>query len=180
MRPVWSCERIRNSTCWSRHSEVASATRYKTRIRVITRFAITCCHIIGTDGAGLYSESVGPLFTPRRVIDALLADEIDIGPLDSYALDLMLHHQPDLASQIRIVATTDPAPIPFLVAASNCPDDVVSALLAALVEFATEPACTELRKRLCLEAFVKVAVDDYGLMTQWDTEAVRAGYAQPG
>jgi ABC-type phosphate/phosphonate transport system substrate-binding protein len=114
------------------------------------------------------------------VIDALLADEIDIGPLDSYALDLMLHHQPDLASQIRIVATTDPAPIPFLVAASNCPDDVVSALLAALVEFATEPACTELRKRLCLEAFVKVAVDDYGLMTQWDTEAVRAGYAQPG
>lgn len=131
-------------------------------------------------GAGLYSEIVGPLFTPRRVIDALLADEIDIGPLDSYALDLMLHHQPDLASQIRIVATTDPAPIPFLVAASNCPDDVVSALLAALVEFATEPACTELRKRLCLEAFVKVAVDDYGLMTQWDTEAVRAGYAQPG
>jgi ABC-type phosphate/phosphonate transport system substrate-binding protein len=57
------------------------------------------------------------------VIDALLADEIDIGPLDSYALDLMLHHQPDLASQIRIVATTDPAPIPFLVAASNCPDE---------------------------------------------------------
>ena len=67
-------------------------------------------------GAKLYRESIGPLFTPRRVIEALLADDIDVGPLDCYALDLMLRHQPDLATQIRIVATTDPAPIPFLVA----------------------------------------------------------------
>jgi ABC-type phosphate/phosphonate transport system substrate-binding protein len=123
---------------------------------------------------------VGPLFTPRRVIDSLLANEIDVGPLDSYALDLMLHHQPDLASRIRIVATTDPAPIPFLVAAPDCPDDIVSALEAALLEFGTVPACAGLRTRLCLDAFVPVAVDDYSLMTQWDTEAVMAGYAQPG
>ena len=41
------------------------------------------------------------------MIEALLADEIDIGPLDSYALDLMLRHQPDLAARSRIVATSD-------------------------------------------------------------------------
>jgi ABC-type phosphate/phosphonate transport system substrate-binding protein len=131
-------------------------------------------------GSKLYRESVGPLFTPRKVIDALLADEIDIGPLDSYALDLMLRHQPELASQIRIVATTDAAPIPFLVAAPDCPADVVSALKTALLGFGAAPACEDLRQRLCLAAFVPVVAEDYGLTIRWDAEAQAAGYAQPG
>jgi ABC-type phosphate/phosphonate transport system substrate-binding protein len=131
-------------------------------------------------GAGLYRESIGPLFTPRRVIEALLADEIDIGPLDSYALDLMLRHQPDLAARSRIVATTDASPIPFLVASPACPDEVVSALQATLAAFGDAPACAELRDRLCLEAFAPVATDDYGLMMRWDAEARTAGYDQPG
>jgi ABC-type phosphate/phosphonate transport system substrate-binding protein len=130
-------------------------------------------------GARLYRESIGPLFTPRRVIETLLADEIDIGPLDSYALDLMLRHQPDLASQIRVVATTDSAPIPFLVASPACPDDVVLALQAALAGFGDAPACADLRDRLCLEAFAPVVIDDYSLMTRWDAEALAAGYGEP-
>jgi ABC-type phosphate/phosphonate transport system substrate-binding protein len=131
-------------------------------------------------GEKLYRESIGPLFTPRRVIEALLAGGIDIGPLDSYALDLMMHHEPDLARQIRIVATTEVAPIPFLVAASGCPDDVVSALQAGLATFGDASECDELRDRLCLEAFAPVNTDDYGLMMRWDAEARAAGYIQPG
>jgi ABC-type phosphate/phosphonate transport system substrate-binding protein len=131
-------------------------------------------------GAKLYCESIGPLFTPRRVVEALLVDDIDVGPLDSYALDLMLRNEPDLAPQIRIVSTTDLAPIPLLVAASGCPDDIVSALQAVLATFGDAPACAGLRDRLCLEAFAPVAADDYGLMTRWDAEARAAGYGQPG
>jgi ABC-type phosphate/phosphonate transport system substrate-binding protein len=130
-------------------------------------------------GASLYRESIGPLFTPRRVIDALLADEIDVGPLDSYALDLMLRHQPDLAQKIRIVATTDAAPIPFLVASPQCPIEVIAALRTALLAFGDVPAFAELRERLCLERFVPVAVADYDLIARWDKEAVAAGYAHP-
>ena len=131
-------------------------------------------------GDRLYQRSIGPLFTPRRVIDALLGDDIDIGPLDSYALDLMLRHEPDLAPRIRIVSTTEPAPIPFLVAAPTCPDGVVAALQGVLAKFGDTPACESLRDRLCLEAFVPVAVDDYSLTTRWDTEARVAGYREPG
>ena len=76
-------------------------------------------------GGNLYRESIGPLTTPRRVIDSILAGDIDVGPLDSYALDLMQRHDPDLAARIRIVETTDAAPIPFLVASRQCPDRVV-------------------------------------------------------
>ncbi|MBR0697711.1 phosphate/phosphite/phosphonate ABC transporter substrate-binding protein [Bradyrhizobium lablabi] len=130
-------------------------------------------------GAGLYRESVGPLTTPRRVVDALLAGDIDIGPLDSYALDLMLRHEAELASQVRIVATTDPAPIPFLVAASGCPDEIVARLQATLATFAGAPACTELRDRLCLGGFAPVNIADYELMLRWDAEARAAGYVRP-
>jgi ABC-type phosphate/phosphonate transport system substrate-binding protein len=131
-------------------------------------------------GEKLYRESIGPLFTPRRVVEALLAGGIDVGPLDSYALDLVMRHEPDLARQIRIVSTTEVAPIPFLVAATNCPDDVVSALQAALMSFGDAPECAGLKDRLCLEAFAPVNTDDYGLMTRWDNEARAAGYIQPG
>lgn len=131
-------------------------------------------------GGQLYSESVGPLFTPRRVIEALFAGDIDVGPLDSYALDLMLRHEPDLAARIRIVATTDPAPIPFFVAAPDCPAETASALQATLATFGDSPACADLRDRLCLEAFAPVNTDDYALMMRWDAEARAAGYGEPG
>jgi ABC-type phosphate/phosphonate transport system substrate-binding protein len=130
-------------------------------------------------GGKLYRQSIGPLTTPWRVIEALLAGDIDVGPLDGYALDLMLRHQAELGSRIRIIATTDPAPIPFLVAASGCPDEIVSRLQAALATFAGVPACADLRDRLCLDAFAPVATWDYGLTMHWDAEARAAGYAQP-
>jgi len=131
-------------------------------------------------GGRLYRESIGPLFTPRRVIEAVIAGDIDVGPLDSYALDLMLHHEPDLGQRIRVVASTESAPIPFLVAAPGCPGDVVSALQGALASFGDAATCADLRSRLCLEAFAPVNPADYDLTTRWDAEARAEGYIQPG
>ncbi|QOZ51628.1 phosphate/phosphite/phosphonate ABC transporter substrate-binding protein [Bradyrhizobium sp. CCBAU 53338] len=130
-------------------------------------------------GAKLYRQSVGPLTTPRRVIEALLAGDIDVGPLDSYALDLMLRHDPALASQIRVVATTDLAPIPFLVAAADCPDEIITRLRATLLSFAAAPACAPLGDQLCLDAFAPVDVAVYDLILRWDADARAAGYARP-
>ena len=131
-------------------------------------------------GADLYRERKGPLTTPRRVIEAVVVGDIDVGPLDSYALDLMEHDEPGLAKQIRIVATTAPAPIPFLVASRECADDVVMSLQAALLRVGDIPDGAGLRERLCLKGFAPVVIDDYELMLRWDAEARAAGYAQPG
>jgi ABC-type phosphate/phosphonate transport system substrate-binding protein len=131
-------------------------------------------------GARLYQQSIGPLFTPRRVIEALLTDAIDVGPLDSYALDLMLRHEPGLTSQIRIIATTDAAPMPLLVASESCPQDIIAGLRSGLYAFGGAAACAALRDRLCLDAFAPVTVDDYQLTLRWDQEAQEAGYGQPG
>lgn len=131
-------------------------------------------------GANLYRASIGPLTTPRRVIEAILACHIDVGPLDSYALDLMLRHAPELAHQIRIVATTDAAPIPFLVASLQCPEDVVVALRSALMKIGDASDCAGLREQLCLQSFAPVAIADYDLMLRWDAEARAGGYPYPG
>ncbi len=131
-------------------------------------------------GSLLYRESIGPLFTPRRVIEAVLDGTIDVGPLDSYALDLMLYHEPELAKRIRIVDRTAPSPSPFLVAAPDCPDEVVSALRSALLNFSTDPETELLSDRLRLKEFAPVEVGDYDLMTKWDDEARNAGYRQLG
>lgn len=131
-------------------------------------------------GGNLYRESIGPLTTPRRVIEAIVAGDIDVGPLDSYALDLMQRHDPDLAAQIRVVATTDIAPIPFLVASRECPTDVIASLRTALLKFGDEAACGNLRERLCLKGFAPVAIADYDLMLGWDAEARVEDYARPG
>jgi ABC-type phosphate/phosphonate transport system substrate-binding protein len=130
-------------------------------------------------GGNLYSESIGPLTTPRRVIDSILSGAIDVGPLDSYALDLMQRHDPDLAARIRIVETTDAAPIPFLVASRQCPDQVVASLQTALMELDEIVACDGLRERLCLQGFAPVVITEYDLMMRWDTEARAGGYLHP-
>jgi len=131
-------------------------------------------------GGNLYGESIGPLTTPRRVIEAVLAGDIDVGPLDSYALDLMMRNDPDLAKQVRVVATTDTAPIPFLVTSRACPDEIVAALRTALLKAGDAAACADLRERLGLQGFAPVAIGDYDVMLRWDAEARTAGYAQPG
>jgi ABC-type phosphate/phosphonate transport system substrate-binding protein len=130
-------------------------------------------------GGTLYRESIGPLYTPRGVVDAILSGDVDVGPLDSYALDLMLRHEPDLADRIRIVASTEAAPIPLLVASPECPADVVAALRAALLRFGEAQAGAALMDRLCLAGFAPVDVAAYRLIASWERDALDAGYDRP-
>jgi ABC-type phosphate/phosphonate transport system substrate-binding protein len=130
-------------------------------------------------GDKLYRKCIGPLHTPRRVIDAILAGDIDVGPLDSYAFDLMLRHEPELNDRIRIVASTEAAPIPLLVASPDCPADIVDALRAALLRFGVSSNCAELCDRLCLERFAAVEPADYELIARWEQDAIAAGYDRP-
>jgi ABC-type phosphate/phosphonate transport system substrate-binding protein len=92
----------------------------------------------------------------------------------------MLRHDEVLRRQIRVVATTDAAPIPPLVAAPNCPDEVVARLQSALEKIGDAVECESLRDRLGLRGFTKVDIRDYEVSLQWDAEARLAGYPEPG
>ncbi len=130
-------------------------------------------------GGPLYAETIGPLVTPRRVIEALLAGAIDVGPLDSYAFNLMRAHEPEVRALLRVVATTDPTPMPFLAAHPDCPDEIVGALRGALLRVGDDPACAGLRDDLCLAGFAAVNVAAYDVLTGRAAEAERADYGVP-
>jgi len=127
----------------------------------------------------LYRESTGPLYTPRGVVNALIEGRIDIGPLDSYALDLMLKDPADPAHKLRVVARTEPAPIPLLVAAPGTPDHSVTTLRQALLASGADAEARPLLDRLLLTGFAPVETAAYALLDLWEADALTAGYPEP-
>ena len=127
-------------------------------------------------GGTLFAAAVGPLLTPRGVIEAIIAGDADIGPLDSYAHDLLRHHEPALASRLRVVATTAPTPIPPLVAAAGNDGAAVAALRAGLLAVATADAVKAPRAALLLQAFAPVNAADYDVLADDARAADHLGY----
>lgn len=132
------------------------------------------------DRGPLYRDSIGPLLTPRRVIGALLADEIDIGPLDSYFHDLLLVAEPETAARLRIVETTAPRPMPLLVASQGADDRTVQALKQALLGAASDPKARGMMDRLRLAGFGAVEPHSYQVLIREAEAADAEGYSQPG
>jgi ABC-type phosphate/phosphonate transport system substrate-binding protein len=131
------------------------------------------------DRPRLYGASVGPLVTPRRVVEAVLAGEIDVGPVDSYALALMRKHVPDLVAGLRVVDSTELAPIPAIVAAAGTSAETVRQLREAFAGVADQPWFARLAPELLLEGFATVDRNDYAVMLDWHRAAIACGYAHP-
>ena len=113
-----------------------------------------------------FSSMVGPLVTPRRVVEAVAGGDVDAGPVDSYALDLMRRHTPQLVAPLRVVATTPPTPIPLLVASPATPPEDAAALRHALLAVGDEPGLVEVREALLLRRFVAVDAAEYAFLRE--------------
>jgi ABC-type phosphate/phosphonate transport system substrate-binding protein len=127
-------------------------------------------------GAHLFAATVGPLVTPRRVVDAIIKGEADAGPLDSYVHDLLRHHEPDVASRLRVVTATPPTPIPPLVAAPGVPDVAVERIAGALLAVATAAALETIRATLQLQGFAPASAADYSVLRAGAQQADALGY----
>ncbi|MBA3507138.1 MAG: PhnD/SsuA/transferrin family substrate-binding protein [Betaproteobacteria bacterium] len=127
-------------------------------------------------GGTLFAAAVGPVFTPRGVIEAIIAGDADVGPLDSYAHDLLRHHEPAVASRLRVISTTAPTPIPPLVTAAASDNAAVAELRAGLLAVATADALKTVRAALLLQGFAAVTASDYDVLTDNARAADRLGY----
>jgi ABC-type phosphate/phosphonate transport system substrate-binding protein len=113
------------------------------------------------NGGRWFGETLGPLFTPRAVADAVIEGRADAGPLDSYWHDLLRLHEPAIAAQLRVVASTPMTPMPALVCAASTPDDVHARLVDALLGVANDDTLRAVREALALRGFALPAEDDY-------------------
>jgi ABC-type phosphate/phosphonate transport system substrate-binding protein len=101
-----------------------------------------------------YRKIVGGLLNPRGVIKALVEGRIDVGPLDGYVFDLIRAGDPAFASQVRVIASTDPTPMPPLVATASLTEKQMGALRDAFLKVHDERSLDEARKALLVERFV--------------------------
>src|SRR6266508_131834 len=125
----------------------------------------------------LFAASIGPLATPRRVIDAVLERAIDVGPLDSYVHDLLQRHEPGTAAKLRTIESTVMTPIPPLIASRATPPDPIERLRRTLLAAATEPEAASILESLLLAGFALVEAADYDRLLLQAREAAAAGYA---
>ena len=127
----------------------------------------------------LYRNWVGPLVTPRRVIEAVLADEIDVGPLDSYVHDLLKQHDPATASRLRVVESTTMTPIPPLIASPVVDDATVSRLRRSLLACAAAPEMRATLDALLITRFAEIDAAAYEILPQWARAADAGGVPAP-
>lgn len=127
----------------------------------------------------LYREVLGHLVTARRILDAVVAGEIDIGPLDAYWHLLIRRHKPELTADIRVLESTDLAPAPAFVAGTSLPADAVARLRATFAEAHRRPWFATLAAPLCLKGFAAVDQASFAPTLAWDREAKAAGYPEP-
>lgn len=128
------------------------------------------------DGGRYFASVVGPLVTPRGVVEAVLRDEADAGPLDSYWLDLLALHETGTARRLRVIATTPWTPVPLLVCSASLAADARERLADALVEAGSAPALSDVRDTLALSGFAKVDASTYAVLADHAAEADALGY----
>jgi ABC-type phosphate/phosphonate transport system substrate-binding protein len=110
---------------------------------------------------GHYRRIVGGLLNPRGIIKALVEGTIHVGPLDGYVFDLIRAGDPQFASQVRIVATTDPTPMPPLVATGSLSGEEVESLRSAFRRAHEARSLTASLNALLIERFVVPELSAY-------------------
>ena len=101
-----------------------------------------------------YRKIVGGLMNARGIVKALVAGEIDVGPLDGYVWDLIRAGDPAFAAQVRLVAATDPTPMPPLIATAPLKPREIENLRGAFRKAHEEKSLDAARKALLVEKFV--------------------------
>ena len=127
----------------------------------------------------LYREMLGNLVTARNVLDSIASGRIDVGPLDAYWHLLIARGAPELTANIRVLDSTQVAPMPAFVAAAATPLDVVERLRAAFVAARDRAWFVRSRELLQIDGFAAVNVATYAPLLEWDRAAVAAGYPMP-
>lgn len=123
----------------------------------------------------LYREIIAPRITPHAALTAVTEGLAEVAAIDAWALALLQRHAPELTAQVRVVARTEPTPIPVLIGSSGQGRQLTAAFLAAH----DDPALQPLMEQLLLERFVRARADSYCMLKQRLEQALSFWRQQP-
>ncbi len=127
----------------------------------------------------LYREMVPDLVTARAILDGVREGRFDVGPLDAYWHWLIAQHAPQITAGIRVLESTDVAPMPAFVAGAGMPEETIARLKAAFAAAAKRPWFAACTAPLGLVGFAPVTHDDFALTLARDQAAHAADYPLP-
>ncbi len=127
------------------------------------------------DGA-FFGDVVGPLVTPRRVVDAIIANDADAGPLDAWWHALLRRHELERAKKLRVIARTPPTPIPLIVCAARTPAPIRDRMQDAFIAASDSKALADALDTLLLQRFTRPNSDDYRSLLDDARAADALGY----
>jgi ABC-type phosphate/phosphonate transport system substrate-binding protein len=127
----------------------------------------------------VYQSVAGNLVTARRILDEVISGGIDVGPLDGYWHMLITRYKPELTADIRVIASTETAPMPSFVASRETDPLIVTKLRSAFASAHERDWFAELGQRLRLTGFQPMEHADYAPTLLWDRQAKAAGYPFP-
>jgi ABC-type phosphate/phosphonate transport system substrate-binding protein len=124
-------------------------------------YAAALHHLMqSAQGRPLYREIIAPRLTPYGALVAVTEGMTEVAPIDSWAFALMQRHAPDLTARVRIVASTEPTPIPPLIGSSGQGGQLAGAFLAAH----DDPALKQIMDELLIERFVRPQAESYSIL----------------
>ncbi|MEI6457665.1 MAG: PhnD/SsuA/transferrin family substrate-binding protein [Pseudomonadota bacterium] len=127
----------------------------------------------------LYRAMVPDQITARAILDGVREGRFDVGPLDAYWHWLIARHAPNITAGIRVLESTDLAPMPAFVAGAAMPADAIMRLKAAFAGAAAQPWFVTCKDALGLTGFASVDQQDFALTLERDRAAHDAGYRLP-
>ncbi len=124
-------------------------------------YAVLRAHLSALGESGDFCGCIGESGGHLRSLALIAAGAADAAAIDSTVLEFELQRRPELASQIRVVATIGPHPIPPVVVAKHMPAELKRRLHAALLRMHEDVQGSEILADGLIERFVAVQDCDY-------------------
>ncbi len=124
----------------------------------------------------LYRQVPGPYIRQRPVLDAVISGQADVAAIDGYGLELLRRHAPDLAARVRVVASTEAAPSPPLVASPSADPRACDRLAETLRGAHEAQELSATLDDLLLARFARARPADFQVFLDRQRAAEAAGY----
>jgi phosphonate transport system substrate-binding protein len=118
-------------------------------------------HLASLGGSRAFFGGIVAAGSHQAALRLVLAGAADAASIDSIVLERELQLHPELAAELRTIATLGPSPIPPLVAAQHLPPTTTHALRAALLQMHENAAGRHILHAGGMARFVAVDDADY-------------------
>jgi hypothetical protein len=114
-------------------------------------FAAPLRYLCKADGTRpLFREVIAPQVTPQGALAAVAEGRADVAAIDAYSLQLLRRYAPELVANSRVIARTEPRPMPLLVSS-----EPLESLSSAFLEAHEDPVLLPVMADLRLSRFVR-------------------------